>query len=372
MAVVGTLVPTEASLEDCLADLKAASRIGVDTEFHAERRYRPQLLLIQLATSAERVWLLDPTIEGFDPAPALHSLSHAELIVHGGIQDLRLLADHGLSPGRVLDTQRAAGLLGLHYPERLSVLCHHLLDEKLDKSSTLTRWDIRPLSVEQRRYATEDAQQLLFLAERLEERLRERDRLSWAWALGEELRQEALDLEDVPNLLEEWEICTRLDDQTLRCLLALQRWRFEHAMQRNKPPHYVMSNGIMLDLARRQPDSIRALKQNRRLHPSLIKHHRKLLRCTQGPNPPLPRPAPTADERRLVRLLELWAELVGEAHDVAPKLLLPHPFEVVREGVGALTGWRAPFQKGLENFLSGHESIKADFDSTKINLSSKQ
>ena len=42
-----------------LDELRRCTRIAVDTEFHAERRYLPQLHLVQIQVDGGRTWLFD-------------------------------------------------------------------------------------------------------------------------------------------------------------------------------------------------------------------------------------------------------------------------------------------------------------------------
>ncbi|MDG1479961.1 MAG: HRDC domain-containing protein [Myxococcota bacterium] len=362
------LVNTPERLIELTEAIRQAPRIAVDTEFHAERRYQPQLMLVQIATGPGAVWLLDPL--AVDPTPALSVISNQELIVHSGTHDLRLIAALGARPTRIFDTQQAAGLLGLRYPERLSTLIAHFLDVPMDKGSTLSDWSARPLTSRQIRYAAADALLLLPLAERLMTHLSQRDRLGWAWELGEELRTNALEADRRPNLIDSWEICSRLDDDALKVLDALQTWRFEQAERRDKPPYYLLPDSMLLDLARRRPTSIRALSENRRLNTGLVKRHgRDILGCIQNAQrAPLARFPPTLPERQKGRVLSMWAELVGEPRDISPKLLLPEPLNVVREGTAALTGWRSTFHDSLKNLLTGQEVITFSNNGEKVHL----
>src|SRR5438034_631355 len=76
-----------------------AGRLGIDTEFMGEGRYRPELCLVQVSLPSEDrtlgdVTLLDPLAdEPFDPAPLAEVLADpgVEIVLHAGRQDVGLL-----------------------------------------------------------------------------------------------------------------------------------------------------------------------------------------------------------------------------------------------------------------------------------------
>ncbi len=79
----------------------------------------------------------------------------------------------GTEVRNVFDTQVAAGFAGMAAQASYETLLSELLDVRVAKSASFTRWDARPLSPEQREYAREDVVHLLELAGALERRLAE-------------------------------------------------------------------------------------------------------------------------------------------------------------------------------------------------------
>ena len=73
------------------ARAREAGRLGLDTEFMPEGRYRPLLCLVQVAVDDD-VWVLDP-LAWFDPAPLAAVLADPdiEIVVHAGRQDVAIL-----------------------------------------------------------------------------------------------------------------------------------------------------------------------------------------------------------------------------------------------------------------------------------------
>src|SRR6059058_2629890 len=160
---------------------REVGRLGIDTEFMGEGRYRPELCLVQISLPGEdptlgEVTLLDPLAEDrFDPAPLAEVLADPaiEIVLHAGRQDVALLRRLWHCEMRnVFDTQVAAGFAGMRAQLSYEGLLREVLDVRLRKTASFTRWDRRPLSPEQLDYAREDVLHLLALAEALQERLR--------------------------------------------------------------------------------------------------------------------------------------------------------------------------------------------------------
>src|ERR671934_65603 len=87
---------TDGVVAELAAQARAAGRLGIDTEFMGEGRYRALLCLVQIAVEAPdglRVEVLDPLTEDYDPAPLAAVLADAkvQVVVHAGRQDVALL-----------------------------------------------------------------------------------------------------------------------------------------------------------------------------------------------------------------------------------------------------------------------------------------
>src|SRR3954453_11460766 len=94
---------------------RAEGRLGIDTEFMPEGRYRPLLCLVQIVVGDE-IAVLDP-LEGpeWDPAPLAGVLADpdVEIVLHAGRQDVALLRRQWQTDvTNVFDTQVAAGFAG--------------------------------------------------------------------------------------------------------------------------------------------------------------------------------------------------------------------------------------------------------------------
>src|SRR3954469_20221143 len=180
------MATVDTTVTDLAQRARETGRLGIDTEFMGEGRYRPLLCLVQIAVEDEtaeggvRVEVLDPLQDAFDPTPLADVLADpdVEIVLHAGRQDVALLRRVWSTDVRnIFDTQVAAGFAGRRAQLGYEALLAELTGVRLRKSASFTRWDARPLSEEQVRYAREDVLHLLQLTDALQDELRGRGRL---------------------------------------------------------------------------------------------------------------------------------------------------------------------------------------------------
>jgi ribonuclease D len=250
---------------------RAAGRLGLDTEFLPEGRYRPLLCLVQVVVEQE-VWVLDP-LAGFDHQPLAGVLADpaVEIVVHAGRQDVAILRrEWRTDVANVFDTQVAAGFAGFSAQAGYNGLLHDVLRVRLPKTASFTRWDARPLTEEQLRYARGDVEHLLPLADDLRSRLEASGRLAWA---REECRPVALASDErVPE--EVWRRLPRasgLDPRERAVARELGAWRERTAERENRPVGAVLRDPTVVELAKRKPAGRRELAQIRGVNPDVVR-----------------------------------------------------------------------------------------------------
>ncbi len=251
-------------------------RVGIDTEFMPEGRYKPLLCLIQLAVSDEIV-VLDPITDDEDFSPLAEVLAdpEVEIVLHAGRQDVAILRrEWNTDINNVFDTQVAAGFAGFAAQAGYGNLLADVLGVRLNKTASFTRWDARPLSEEQLSYAREDVEHLLALSDEIKQRLQNTGRLEWA-------REECLVLaeaSDERNAQEVWRRLPRalgLSARDRAVAQELAAWREETARCEDRPVGSIVRDPTLLELIKRQPRDVKAMNAIRGINPDVVRRRGK-------------------------------------------------------------------------------------------------
>lgn len=191
-AAVAELVPLDMPRDgvpaviDTDADLARAARAlaagtgpaSVDAERASGYRYGQRAFLVQIRREGSGTWLIDPEPFG-DLSIINDALDGAEWILHAASQDLACLAEVGLYPERLFDTELAARLAGLPRVG-LGPVVENLLGMHLAKEHSAADWSNRPLPEPWLRYAALDVEVLDVLREKLIDLLVAGDKLEIA------------------------------------------------------------------------------------------------------------------------------------------------------------------------------------------------
>ncbi|MFC4068079.1 ribonuclease D [Actinoplanes subglobosus] len=177
----GTPAPVEtpAELADVVSRMAAGTGpIAVDAERASGYRYTQRAYLVQLRRAGSGTVLIDPL-----PLDDLRTLDAAladtEWVLHAASQDLPCLAELGMRPRRLFDTELAARLAGF---ERvgLAALTEQLLGYSLEKHHSAADWSTRPLPESWLTYAALDVELLTDLRDMLADELERQDKTAWA------------------------------------------------------------------------------------------------------------------------------------------------------------------------------------------------
>jgi ribonuclease D len=173
------VVDTEAALEEVVATFAAGTGpVAIDAERASGYRYSARAYLVQLRREGSGTALIDPI--AFDGLDALNdALRGTEWILHAATQDLPCLAEVGLRPTALFDTELAGRLLG--YPRvGLATLVETVVGRSLRKEHSAVDWSTRPLPEPWLEYAALDVEALIELRERLGAELEETGKAEWA------------------------------------------------------------------------------------------------------------------------------------------------------------------------------------------------
>ncbi|GGK38236.1 ribonuclease D [Micrococcus flavus] len=176
---VPRVTDTPAGLTACARALRSGTGpVAVDAERASGIRYGQRAFLVQLKRQGAGIWLVDP--EAFADLTELdEALTGVEWILHAASQDLPCLAERGMTPDRLFDTELAARLAGLPRVGLAAVL-ESRLGLTLAKEHSMADWSTRPLPEQWLNYAALDVELLVELRDSLAELLEEQGKLAWA------------------------------------------------------------------------------------------------------------------------------------------------------------------------------------------------
>lgn len=153
------VVETERGLDEASASIAAGEGpVAIDAERASGYRYGQRAYLVQVRREGAGTWLVDPVAVP-DLAPLAEAIGPAEWILHAATQDLACLAEVGLRPRQLFDTELAARILGLPRVG-LSAVVEHYLGLRLAKEHSAVDWSTRPLPEPWLRYAALDVEVL--------------------------------------------------------------------------------------------------------------------------------------------------------------------------------------------------------------------
>jgi ribonuclease D len=372
-------VSSDAQLERYCSKLARCEWIAFDTEFVAERTYRPVLCLVQVATDGQLA-LIDP-FEIEDMTPFWRTLSEPghETIVHAGRGEFVFCHRAiGRRPAGWFDVQIAAGLVGIEYPAGFRTLVSKLLGNTPKTQETRTDWRRRPLTGRQIAYALDDVRYLRAIRDALRSRLEELGRVAW---MDEEMATWQEEAEQAISR-EQWRRVSgssALDRQGLAIVRELWRWREAEAQRRDCPTRRVLRDDLIVELAKRRSPEVHRIRAVRgldrgdlkRFLPAIGERVRRALSLPeqQWPTKPLRREKepqlPVLGQflysalGSICRQTDLAPALVGTPSDVRELIMYRAGRPATDRPPRLGRGWRAEVVGTLfEDLLAGRKSIR--------------
>ncbi len=322
------LVTRQKEFDAQVESLKRYSWFGMDTEFISERSFRPRLCLLQIV-NPEQEFAVDPfEVQDLSTFLSLLLDPAIEKVLHSGQQDMMIFYDLlGATPKNIFDTQIAAAFLGYGDSIGYARLVETVLNVKLRKDETFTDWSKRPLSERQVEYALDDVHYLPPLHEHLIQQLDARGRRDWLVEEFEIYDDPDFYRRPLDKLYQRVKGVGRLGSKDLIFLQELVLWREREAESRDKPRARIVSDEVLVELARRKPRHLDGLRTMRGLHPRLIKRGgAEMLACIErarsAPKKDHPAPIPqnTKDPELAIHvdLLESLLKLHAADVEISP------------------------------------------------------
>lgn len=237
---------------------------AVDAERASGFRYSNRAYLIQIRRAGAGTVLIDPVSHGRDPIQTLQPLAEAlsddEWILHAADQDLPCLAELGMHPPALYDTELAGRLAGFERVN-LAAMVQRLLGLGLAKGHGAADWSKRPLPEAWLNYAALDVEVLVELRHAIADELADQNKTDWAAQEFEYLRTN----EPTPTRRDRWRRTSGIHRvRTPRGLAEVrQLWlvRDNIARRRDIAPGRILPDSAIIDAALADPKTLDELTQ---------------------------------------------------------------------------------------------------------------
>ncbi|MBK8469546.1 MAG: HRDC domain-containing protein [Actinomycetales bacterium] len=237
--------------------------IAIDAERASGHRYGQRAYLVQLRRRGAGTWLIDP-IACPDLGPIADGIGDTEWVLHAATQDLACLAEVGLRPTRLFDTELGGRLAG-RPRVGLGAAVEHYLGLSLAKEHSAVDWSRRPLPEPWLRYAALDVEVLVELRDAIADDLVAQDK--WHWA--EQEFAALTSFTGPPPRVDPWRRTSGMHKVRRRRGVAVVRelWltRDRIAQRRDVSPGRVLPDAALIQLAVDPPKDASALIGRREL-----------------------------------------------------------------------------------------------------------
>ena len=379
-----TPITEQSALEDLCGKLAESDFICVDTEFHRETTYWPELCLVQ-ASAPGVEGLIDPLAEDLDIGPFLDLIAadNRVKVFHAARQDIEIFNRLiGHPPGPIFDTQIAAMALGFGDSISYDNLVQRVVRRQIDKSSQFTDWMRRPLSQKQLVYALGDVTHLRDIYLIMREELEKTGRMGW-------VREEMADLEDPVKYdtdpMKAWQRLKlrKPKKDYAAVVVAVAAWRERLAQELDKPRRRILKDDAIQEIAAQKPRNEGDYGQLRAVPSGFVrsKHGQSLMdavaEAIEDPDKYAPELEPRVQNAQIPagapELLKVLLKHVSDENNVVPRLIA-NAADIDRiargetsEDIAAMTGWRFDmFGKKAQALLNGHLAVS--FEGGEIRL----
>ncbi|WP_137147783.1 ribonuclease D [Mycolicibacterium sp. CR10] len=235
---------------------------AVDAERASGFRYSNRAYLVQIRRAGAGTVLIDPVSHGGDSlevmAPIAQTLATDEWVLHAADQDLPCLAEIGMRPTALYDTELAGRLANLDRVN-LAAMVQQLLGLQLTKGHGAADWSKRPLPDDWLNYAALDVEVLGELRDAIAAVLEEQGKSEWARQEFEFLRT----FEGAPTRRDRWRRTSGIhkvrNPQALAAVRELWTARDQIARRRDIAPGRILPDSAIINAATVNPDTAEKL-----------------------------------------------------------------------------------------------------------------
>jgi ribonuclease D len=239
---------------------------AVDAERASGFRYSNRAYLIQIRRAGSGTVLIDPVSHGADPLEALRPvaevLSNDEWILHSADQDLPCLAEVGMRPPALYDTELAGRLAGFERVN-LATMVERLLGFGLAKGHGAADWSKRPLPADWLNYAALDVELLIELRVAMADVLAGQGKTDWATQEFDYLRDAGFKDPGAAVRRDRWRRTSGIhrvrDQRGLAAVRELWLTRDRIAQRRDIAPRRILPDSAIIDAALANPTTVEEL-----------------------------------------------------------------------------------------------------------------
>jgi ribonuclease D len=319
-------------LEKFAGRLNKQKIIGVDLEADSMYHFREKVCMIQIATQHTTA-VIDPLrIKNLSVLKPVFKNADIQKVFHGADYDVRsLYRDFRISINNLFDTELACRFLG-YSASGLEAVLKKRFEVRLNKKYQRKDWSKRPLPEEMIAYAAEDVKYLVPLARSLQEKLKQKGRLSWVEEECIYLSRVRATNTDSSPLFPAFKGAGKLGPRGLAVLEELLQLRKKYAQQQDRPLFRIIGNKSLLALAEMRPQSLKKLQKTEVLGTKQIERYGKeviaaINKALQIPTKNLPKyPRKTAPHvpaivAKRVKELRAWRDNLANQLEIDPAII---------------------------------------------------
>jgi ribonuclease D len=232
---------------------------AVDAERASGFKYSNRAYLIQIRRAGAGTVLIDPVSHGGDSLEVLRPVADVlgtdEWILHAADQDLPCLAEVGMRPPALYDTELAGRLAGFDRVN-LAAMVARLLGLGLVKGHGAADWSKRPLPADWLNYAALDVEVLIDLRAAVAAVLDDQGKSDWAAQEFDYLRT----YEAPPTRRDRWRRTSGIhkvrNPRALAAVRELWTARDEIARRRDIAPGRILPDAAIINAAQADPKTI--------------------------------------------------------------------------------------------------------------------